>query len=371
MARGVEEGDRLATFQTHLIGADVLGDPAALATGDIGRTQGVQQRGLAVVDVAHDRHDRRTREQVIVDILFADEPFLDVGFRNPAHGVAKFGRHQFGGVVVDDVVDLEHHALTHQELDDLNAAGRHPVGQFGHGDDVRNDDFASRTGRFLAAALALFTFTFTRPADRGERAHPFDGALIITGHSLDGQAAFATLGRTLDAADRLVGGASGGLAARILFIVGTTTGLTARAGSRTGCALDFRRRRRSVRRAAARRAGPTGTITGTARRRTLRERRITNRFAAGARTIAAALRTITLRPVAVRTVGARTAITTLRAVVFTRRRPLLAATVGARSALTEVGVLETAGRALGTIGRRRGAIVAAFARGFVGAGLAG
>ncbi len=82
-----------------------------------------------MVDVAHDRHDRGARHQVIVHVLGADEAFFDVGFRHAADGVAEFGGHQLGGVVVDDVVDLQHHALTHQELDDLDAAHGHPVGQ--------------------------------------------------------------------------------------------------------------------------------------------------------------------------------------------------------------------------------------------------
>ena len=44
-----------------LVGADVLGDPAGLAGDDVGVADLVEQRGLAVVDVAHDRDDRRPR----------------------------------------------------------------------------------------------------------------------------------------------------------------------------------------------------------------------------------------------------------------------------------------------------------------------
>ena len=58
VARGVEEGDRPAVV-VDLVGADVLGDAAGLALGDLGLAHGVQQRRLAVVDVAHDRDDRR------------------------------------------------------------------------------------------------------------------------------------------------------------------------------------------------------------------------------------------------------------------------------------------------------------------------
>ena len=69
VAGGVEEGDALAVLQAHLIGADVLGDAAVLAAGHVGGAQGVEQRGLAVVDVTHDGHHRRAGHQVIVDVL--------------------------------------------------------------------------------------------------------------------------------------------------------------------------------------------------------------------------------------------------------------------------------------------------------------
>ena len=58
VARGVEEGDLLAVL-FDLIGADMLGDAAGFAGDHVGLADGVEQRGLAVVDVAHDGHDRR------------------------------------------------------------------------------------------------------------------------------------------------------------------------------------------------------------------------------------------------------------------------------------------------------------------------
>ena len=58
VTRGVEEDDALAVV-VDLGRTDVLGDAAALAGGDLGRADGVEQAGLAVVDVAHDGHDRR------------------------------------------------------------------------------------------------------------------------------------------------------------------------------------------------------------------------------------------------------------------------------------------------------------------------
>ena len=68
VARGVEEGDRLAVV-VDLVGADVLGDAAGLARDDLGLADRVEQRRLAVVDVAHDRDDRRALDEVLVGVL--------------------------------------------------------------------------------------------------------------------------------------------------------------------------------------------------------------------------------------------------------------------------------------------------------------
>ena len=60
VTRRVEEDDALPVAG-DLARADVLGDPATLAGGDLGRPDGVEQARLAVVDVTHDGHDRGTR----------------------------------------------------------------------------------------------------------------------------------------------------------------------------------------------------------------------------------------------------------------------------------------------------------------------
>ncbi len=64
VARRVEEDD-VAAVGVHLVGADVLRDAAGLARGDVGLADGVEQRRLAVVDVAHDGDHRRARHQIL------------------------------------------------------------------------------------------------------------------------------------------------------------------------------------------------------------------------------------------------------------------------------------------------------------------
>ena len=70
----VEEDDALAVVG-DLARADVLGDAAALAGRDLGRPDRVEQARLAVVDVAHDGHDRGARLEER-RIVLLEEDFL-------------------------------------------------------------------------------------------------------------------------------------------------------------------------------------------------------------------------------------------------------------------------------------------------------
>ena len=100
----------------------MLGDAARLAGRHIGRAQRVEQRGLAVVDVAHDGHHRRPRHQLGLGVDGALQAHLDVGFRDAARAVAEFLHHQFGGVGIQRLGDGRHHAELHQRLDHLAGA---------------------------------------------------------------------------------------------------------------------------------------------------------------------------------------------------------------------------------------------------------
>ncbi len=244
VAGRVQEGDALAVLQPHLIGADVLRDAAVLARHHVGGAERVQQAGLAMVDVAHDGHHRRSRQKVVVDVLAADEPCFDVGLRHALDRVAELRRHQLGGVGIDHVVDLQHQPLAHEELDDLDPAGGHAAGQLLHGDHVGDNDLAGDLRLLLTAALAPLALALAGAADRGEAAHALDRLVIVARHRLDGQTTLAALRRALDAADGLAGR---GLAAaiRALFVV-------------VGPAID---------QAAARAVGPGGSRAGSQGRR--------------------------------------------------------------------------------------------------------
>ena len=57
MAGRIDEGNLGARRRGYLIGADMLGDTAGFARRHIGRSNSVEQRSLAVVNMAHDGDD--------------------------------------------------------------------------------------------------------------------------------------------------------------------------------------------------------------------------------------------------------------------------------------------------------------------------
>ena len=105
-----------------LVGADVLGDAAGLGLDDLGLADGVEQRGLAVVDVAHDGDHRRARGEVggIVDEL--------VGSLLLLFGVLDLHLRSNSSARIDDGVigqrlgDGDHLAQLEQRLDELARA---------------------------------------------------------------------------------------------------------------------------------------------------------------------------------------------------------------------------------------------------------
>ena len=74
--------------------------------------------------------------EILGRVLGADEAFLDVGLRHAPDDMAELLGDELGGIGVDHVGDLVHLAVSHQELDDVDAALGHAVGEFLDGDDL-------------------------------------------------------------------------------------------------------------------------------------------------------------------------------------------------------------------------------------------
>ena len=130
MPRRIEKRDHPA-IGFYVIGADVLGNATGLASGDAGAPDVVQQRGLAVVDVAHDRDDWRTRLQFATHLVLGrgQDLLFDIFLLLCDGGVAHFLNHEHRGLLIQHLVDRHHHAHLHQRLDHLRRLDRHALRQ--------------------------------------------------------------------------------------------------------------------------------------------------------------------------------------------------------------------------------------------------
>ena len=157
VARGVEEGDRLGVV-VDLVGADVLGDPTGLTGGDLGLADRIEQRGLSVVDVAHDRDHRRA----VLEVGLVVDDLLDLDLLLGRGDDLDLSLELLGDpldlIVGERLGQGRHLAALHQGLDHLGAAEAERLGDLANrragGDAVRRSLF----GRLLRSC---------RPAPRG------------------------------------------------------------------------------------------------------------------------------------------------------------------------------------------------------------
>ena len=130
VAGRVDEGD-LTIADTHDRGADVLRDAAGLALGDAGMADGVEQRRLAMVDVAHNGDDGRTRLEVLIAIVVDDGELLFRG--HDAHLAAHVVGDELDELVGHGLREREHLAEHKQALDDVVGLHAEQLGELGHG----------------------------------------------------------------------------------------------------------------------------------------------------------------------------------------------------------------------------------------------
>ena len=111
VARRVEERDVLAARQRHVVRADVLRDTARFARDDVRLADVVEERRLTMVDVTHDRDDRRTRRQILGGVsLRGHHAFLGL-IRVFAHRLeAELAGDELDLVEVEALIDGDHQA---------------------------------------------------------------------------------------------------------------------------------------------------------------------------------------------------------------------------------------------------------------------
>ena len=158
VTRGIQEGDHAPT-RLDVIGADVLGDAARLARRHLGAANVVEERGLAVIDVAHDSDHGWPRFQghlAQLTLQFEHEGVLDALALGGNGLMTHLLHQQGGGIRVQGLVDGDRQALLEQFPDDIRHLGGHARGQFADGDGRGNLNLAHHLhGGTLEAMLIL------------------------------------------------------------------------------------------------------------------------------------------------------------------------------------------------------------------------
>ncbi len=162
VAGRVDEDD-LAAVHLHLVGADVLGDAAGFAGGHVGFADGVEQRRLAVVDVAHDGDHRSALEQILG--VLGDLHGLHGLFfvADGSGGSAELARHFGGQFGIERLVDGHEDAAVHQLLHHQGGLHIEFLGKLLDGDAFGNGDLAvdrRRTGLHMPALRPKDSFFF-------------------------------------------------------------------------------------------------------------------------------------------------------------------------------------------------------------------
>ena len=250
VARRVEEGDH-ALLRLDVIGADVLGDAAHFAGCNLRRTDVVEQRGLAVIDVTHHGHHRCARLEWRIGGLFGRfEESVRIVELGRHRLVAHFLDHDHRGLLVEHLVDRDHAAHLHHRLDDFGGLDRHLVGEVGDRDGLGHVDLAhDRLGRCLEGLLLALGATTAATAAAARTTFPGAADIRATGLQAAATArrivlpATTALGVLALLRWRLVGLVQGtrgalGLGFGRLFARGFLLGTT-RFGCRPGAGLPF------------------------------------------------------------------------------------------------------------------------------------
>ena len=210
VARGVDEGDRplvAVDLGRHLVGADRLGDAPGLARHHVGLADGVQQLGLAVVDVTHDSDHRRARREILLatfvlaelDVEALQQLAVLVLGRDDLDVVVELRTEHLQGVVGHRLGRGHHLAQVEQHLDQRGRVRADLLGQVGQRCAASEPDVLPVTGldpdaadrRRLHLVELLTALLLGLAATTGRTTGPAEGTLRATATT----AAAATAGR--------------------------------------------------------------------------------------------------------------------------------------------------------------------------------
>src|SRR5690606_10016214 len=214
-------------LDVHLVRTDVLGDAAGLARTDLRLADGVQQAGLAVVDVTHDGDHRGPRHavrlvllgelRVEVDVELLEQLALLVLRGDDLDLVAELVAEQLEGVLVQRLGGRGHLAHREEHRDQRRGVDVDAIGEIGQrGAAAHADGRAVAAGQRDAArcgSLLLLPFLALR-------------ALRLAGAGRLAAATEGTLRRAATAATAGAGAAAG-TTARAAATAGTAAGAAA------------------------------------------------------------------------------------------------------------------------------------------------
>ncbi len=118
MARSVEECYAAPVRQFHVICAYMLRYATCLAGNNIGFSDIVEKRGLAMVDMSHDCHNRRTRQEIFLAVFLRGYCLCHVGAHIFCRESELFG-HNVDCLRVKTLIDGNHHAKIHAGGNDI------------------------------------------------------------------------------------------------------------------------------------------------------------------------------------------------------------------------------------------------------------
>ena len=176
MAGGIQKGDVLPV-DGNAVRADMLRDAARFSLRYGGMADRVEQGGLAVVDVAHDHHNRIAWQKVLIVIrTVVDDAVLDGHDDFLFHLHAQLGGYDLSRIIINDLVDRGHHAEGHQLFDNLRGSTLHHSGEVTHGNFIRHLDDKLR----LFGALRGDPLEALRLRLPARRAHALAAVLLWT-----------------------------------------------------------------------------------------------------------------------------------------------------------------------------------------------
>ncbi len=108
VSRGINESNFIAVRRENLISTDVLGNTAGLTRHNISFAQSIQQRGLTVVNVSHNRHNRCTRQQLIRGIFCPFNRIFDITVSHAFELMPQFLNHNLCRIGINRLVNGSH-----------------------------------------------------------------------------------------------------------------------------------------------------------------------------------------------------------------------------------------------------------------------